>query len=642
VKKLVALLVLLAVGAAAAPAPPRLGKMALLLAAEDRRDAAALAPFLNDADAGVRRRAVLAAGRVGDRASASPVADRLGDSVPEVRRVAALALGLIGEAGVAARLESALTDADAVVRARAAEALGRLGASKTAPAVAEMVLAAAPKGVPPIAVRGDDPGNAADPWQELRLGLVALSALGDTGSASRVLLDGGRSRFDWWVAVWVAAAMDKAELDPVLLAGASSSDTRARVAAARALGRRPAATSKEALLRLVRDREEDVAAAAIRSLGTIGDASVAGVVETALRDASPIRKEAALEALAGLPLSTRVRDEVVALAGHDDPAVRAAALKVLARADRTTLALILSGLDRDPVWTVRGAVAAGLAGINDDAAVGILFGMLKDPDGRIAAAALDALRVTQGRAAAIVLTQQLSHSDLAVRVAAARGVMALGPPLPVRELIAAHRAARRDLDPEARLAIAEALAASGDDSARQALKEWTEPAPSPRPSLDYRLAMAPYDPAPDRPLYTPRAFIHTRRGVIEIHLNVVEAPLASRAFIALARRGFYNGLAFYRTGAGRAESGCPRGDGLGGPGFRLRREAGLKAFGRGAVGLDAGTKDAEGSRFFIALAAEPGTDAAATLLGTVVTGMEVADRLRADDEIEWVEIWDGR
>jgi peptidyl-prolyl cis-trans isomerase B (cyclophilin B) len=223
------------------------------------------------------------------------------------------------------------------------------------------------------------------------------------------------------------------------------------------------------------------------------------------------------------------------------------------------------------------------------------------------------------------------------------------------------------VDPEARLAIVDALATIRDDAAKEALRGAANDDPDAavrahvravaaagdasgavrndgvRPRLDYMWAMAPYDPSADRPLYTPRAFVHTRRGVIEIHLNTVEAPLAVQTFIALARRGFFNELDVHRTVSGaRVEAGCPRGDGLGGPGFRIRREAGLRPFGRGAVGLDAAVKDTEGSRFFIATAPDPMRDGNATLLGNVVMGMDVVDALRAGDEILWVEIWEGR
>jgi cyclophilin family peptidyl-prolyl cis-trans isomerase len=164
-----------------------------------------------------------------------------------------------------------------------------------------------------------------------------------------------------------------------------------------------------------------------------------------------------------------------------------------------------------------------------------------------------------------------------------------------------------------------------------------------RPLLDYREAMAPYDPTPGVPLYTPRVFIHTRQGRIEIHLDIVHAPLASESFANLVRRGFYDGLTFHRVVPGLVvQGGCPRGDGNGGPGYARRSEVGPRPFGRGAVGMALSEKDAEGSQFFITLAPGPNLDGAYTLLGTVASGMDVVDRIRPGDVIEKIEIWDGR
>jgi peptidyl-prolyl cis-trans isomerase B (cyclophilin B) len=666
VKKLISLFLLASTAAAAPPAPTRHQKMIAILSAEHRRDAAALADLVRDGDPGVRRRATLAAGRVGDRSLTPPLLDRLADPLPEVRQVAALALGLIGDAAGTDRLTAALKDSDSVVRARAAEALGRIGDARTAGAVAQMVLQAVPKGVAPLAIRGDDPGSAADPWLELRLGLFALAALKDTPSAVSVLLESGRVRFDWWAAAWTAAALGGPEMEPVLLASAASSDPLARAIAAGALGRYNDAPAREVLAKLVRDREDAVAARALGTLGATGDPKAVTIAVAALREASPARKVAALEAHAALLPPAHAGDDLVALVGHDEPAVRAAALRALARVDREELALVLSGMDPDPFWSVRAAIAEGLAGSKDELSLGLLYGLLKDPDGRLAAAALDALKTSQGALAASVLVQSLAHPDLAMRETAARGLAAIGAGPYSRELAEAYRASRRDPDPEARLAIVSALAPLTDEIAKAALRSAaaedplrvvrvaaaralaaageTPPAAPDEPAaplLDYARAMAPYDPRPDQALFTPRAFLHTRRGVVEIHLNTLEAPIAARTFIGLARRGFFDGLEFHEVAPGmRVESGCPRGDGRGGPGFRIPREAGLKPFGRGAVGLDAPAKDGEGSRFFITLTPDPSRDGRATLLGTVVKGLEVVERLRPHDTIERVEIWD--
>jgi cyclophilin family peptidyl-prolyl cis-trans isomerase len=163
-----------------------------------------------------------------------------------------------------------------------------------------------------------------------------------------------------------------------------------------------------------------------------------------------------------------------------------------------------------------------------------------------------------------------------------------------------------------------------------------------RPPLDYRLAMAPYDPAPGVPLYTPRLILHTRAGQIEIHLNVVEAPLACAVYLDLARRGFFNGLTFHRVVPGFViQGGDPRGDGTGGPGFTLRDEVGQRPYARGTVGIALAGKDTGGSQLFIALSPQPHLDGTYPVLGWVAQGMEVVDKIQPGDVIERVSVWTG-
>jgi cyclophilin family peptidyl-prolyl cis-trans isomerase len=154
--------------------------------------------------------------------------------------------------------------------------------------------------------------------------------------------------------------------------------------------------------------------------------------------------------------------------------------------------------------------------------------------------------------------------------------------------------------------------------------------------------MAPYDPRAGVPLYTPRAFLHTRHGVVEIHLDLVEAPLTTASFVDLAREGFYDGLVFHRVEPGFiVQGGCPRGDGNGGPGYALRCEITRRPYGRGAVGMALSGKDTGGSQFFVTLSPQPHLDGGFTLFGQVVAGMDAVDRIRPGDVIERVEVWTG-
>src|SRR5687768_9866701 len=83
----------------APPPPTRMDKMTRLVWLEDRRTLGEgeMAALLADPDRGVRRRAALAAGRIGDVAAVPALVARLGDSEVEVRQMAAFALGLVGD-----------------------------------------------------------------------------------------------------------------------------------------------------------------------------------------------------------------------------------------------------------------------------------------------------------------------------------------------------------------------------------------------------------------------------------------------------------------------------------------------------------------------------------------------------------------
>jgi cyclophilin family peptidyl-prolyl cis-trans isomerase len=278
------------------------------------------------------------------------------------------------------------------------------------------------------------------------------------------------------------------------------------------------------------------------------------------------------------------------------------------------------------------------------------------------------MRKARGADAAATLRQHLDHPDVAVRAAAISGLAELKVPGLAAVLETAYRRGLGDAELDARMAAVEAAAAldeaaaagllraaAQEDAARvvrqraalalQARGEKPPPVGTEgagRPILDYREAMLPYDPPPGTSLYTPRAILHTSRGKIEVHLNIVEAPLSVRNFVALARRGFFDGLVFHRVVPGFViQGGDPRGDGNGGPGYTIRCEVGQRPYGRGAVGMALSGKDTGGSQFFITHVPTPHLDGGYTLFGWVAEGMEVVDRIEPGDSIEEVEIWDG-
>jgi cyclophilin family peptidyl-prolyl cis-trans isomerase/HEAT repeat protein len=672
---LLAHLLVAAVAAAPAPSPPappalRLDKMARILAHEDARDAGdgELERMLADPDRGVRRRAALAAGRIGDGVLVPALLRLLADPEPEVRQASAFALGLVGDKKASDALVAALKDPEAIVRARAAEALGRIGDATVAPALAAFVVETIPKEAAVLTVRGDDPGSARDPWLPQRLALFALVRLKNVPAAEAALLAAGKPRFDWWAATWTAMRLEAPALRPVLVAAAGSSDPLSRALAARGLGALKDPGGLDTVAPLLRDRDEQVVVNALRAVGAIGDARGVGLVAPSLRSANLTFVWEALKALAQLPPDRTLRGTVVNLVGHDQPWIRAAALPVLARMDREEFALVLSGLDPDPVWWVRAGLATALGAAGDDVSLGILYGMLRDPDARPLPAVLEALRKARGGDSLDTLRRMLEHPDFAVRAAAAEGIAELKAAGQSDVLAAAYAASLKDVDLDARLALVAALANQKDAKALETLRAaaasdpsrvvreragaalraqgqeapWAGHEPVRRPPLDYLEAMAVYDPRPDVKLYTPRAILHTRYGRIEIHLDVVETPLTAANFIDLARRGFYDGLTFHRVVPGFViQGGDPRGDGNGGPGYTVRCEVGERPYGRGAVGMALSGKDTGGSQFFIAHSPQPHLDGGYTLFGWVAEGMDVVDKIRPGDVIERVEIWTG-
>ena len=90
----------------------RIEVLARILVLEDSRSLGdgALPGFLQHEDPSIRRRAALAAGRIGDPLAIPRVIQRLRDPEAEVRRTAAFALGLMGSAEGAPALIAAQTE----------------------------------------------------------------------------------------------------------------------------------------------------------------------------------------------------------------------------------------------------------------------------------------------------------------------------------------------------------------------------------------------------------------------------------------------------------------------------------------------------------------------------------------------------
>lgn len=86
---------------------------------------------------------------------------------------------------------------------------------------------------------------------------------------------------------------------------------------------------------------------------------------------------------------------------------------------------------------------------------------------------------------------------------------------------------------------------------------------------------------PDQQLskYT-QAKLITDKGEIVLKLEWQAAPLTCANFVKLARKGFYNGVVFHRVIPGfMIQTGDPKGNGTGGPGYKFNDEINADALG---------------------------------------------------------------
>ncbi len=142
---------------------------------------------------------------------------------------------------------------------------------------------------------------------------------------------------------------------------------------------------------------------------------------------------------------------------------------------------------------------------------------------------------------------------------------------------------------------------------------------------------------------TQYALIETEKGTMKAELYTQETPGTVQNFVDLANHNFYDGLTFHRVIPDFViQGGCPRGDGTGGPGYRIKCEtsAPRQYHDRGVLSMAHAGKDTGGSQFFICHCREntQHLDGRHTCFGKVVEGLEVIDDIRQGDRILSIRI----
>tara|TARA_R100001143_G_scaffold63603_2_gene73724 strand:- start:64104 stop:64553 length:450 start_codon:yes stop_codon:yes gene_type:complete len=140
-----------------------------------------------------------------------------------------------------------------------------------------------------------------------------------------------------------------------------------------------------------------------------------------------------------------------------------------------------------------------------------------------------------------------------------------------------------------------------------------------------------------------KAIIHTEKGEMEVEFYREDAPGTVANFIKLSKDGFYDGLTFHRVIPDFViQGGCPKGDGTGGPGYKIDCELdGENQYhDRGVLSMAHAGRDTGGSQFFICHSRKNTAhlDRNHTVFGKVVSGVDVIDSIRQGDVMEKVEI----
>jgi peptidylprolyl isomerase len=126
-------------------------------------------------------------------------------------------------------------------------------------------------------------------------------------------------------------------------------------------------------------------------------------------------------------------------------------------------------------------------------------------------------------------------------------------------------------------------------------------------------------------------YLDTKDGRITIKLRPDLAPKHVAQIEALTKRGFYDGIVFHRVIDGfMAQTGDPTGTGMGKSDLpNIPAEFSPEPFKHGTVGMARSQDpDSANSQFFICLADAPFLNNKYTVVGQVVSGMDVADKIK--------------
>ena len=153
------------------------------------------------------------------------------------------------------------------------------------------------------------------------------------------------------------------------------------------------------------------------------------------------------------------------------------------------------------------------------------------------------------------------------------------------------------------------------------------PAPTPSPTVtppQRRFSTAP--PVQIDPEKQYFATVRTEKGDFRIQLAAKEAPQAVNHFVFLAKSRYYDGLTFHRVLPGFVAQGGDAGFGTPGYGIPVENNSLRHETGSVAIARNNTTGELSG-QFYVSLQPQPSQDGKDTVIGKVVSGLDVLQRL---------------
>jgi cyclophilin family peptidyl-prolyl cis-trans isomerase len=173
-----------------------------------------------------------------------------------------------------------------------------------------------------------------------------------------------------------------------------------------------------------------------------------------------------------------------------------------------------------------------------------------------------------------------------------------------------------------------AVLASSPCNASAVVKQLTDTAPAPT-TAQFNKNQHTYTHAPTMSIDSKKLYcigLNTSKGLIILELDPALAPTSVNNFVYLAQHHFYDGMKFHRVVPGFVvQTGDPKGDGSGGPGYKFNDEAVKGNYNTGCVAMANSGANTNGSQFFICIANDTSRlSKNYNLFGRVTMGLNIA------------------